>query len=104
LSEGEYQLAVLYHDQTVTVIPIRLDDSDIEVPPIEVPATGSIRGVMKHWIHSETDSTPSVDPPFSNGTISPFRAFALTRGRLPTCKFFRVDHLGRFELEDVLVG
>jgi hypothetical protein len=105
LRAGTYMLAVLYNDQTVCYRPIVMDGYDRELTTIAIPPTGSIHGVIKEWTPRASNSTiQDNESPFLTSEAKPFEAYSLGRGTVPTSKIVRVDQLGRFQLDDVLIG
>lgn len=101
IADGTYALLVLYNDQAVTMRPVVVDRVDVNIPAIKIPPTGSIQGTIRDW---QTWPRWQNDPLLDLPQISPFQIYQLRRGSFESSKKFRVDHLGRFRLDDVLVG
>jgi len=101
IADGTYALLVLYNDQAVTMRPVVVGKNDVTIPAIKIPPTGSIQGTIREW---QTWPRWQNDPILELHESSPFEIYQLGRGSLPSTKKFRVDHLGRFCIDDVLVG
>ncbi len=101
IQSGKYFLVVLYNDQLVVSKPISVRSENLELLPIVVPPTGSIHGVVKEWQSWSPVPETSL---FASSTINPYEIYQLSHRQMNSRKLFRVDHLGRFSLDDVLVG
>jgi hypothetical protein len=102
LSPGNYSMLVLYSDQFVSQRLIKLRSEDLELEPIAIPPVGKVTGVLKEW---NVSPSPEETTMFSSAKVpNPYASFKLGRTGFPFGKFFRVDHVGRYTVEDVLSG
>ncbi len=104
LAKGTYAMLVRYNDQTVTLRPVVVDSTNIEIPDIKIPAVGTLQGVVKEWNEGVTEWNEGERSPVNDSRINPFANYYLMRTGETWGKPFRTNHLGEFRLENVLVG